>query len=222
MDLKFKCRNCGKVGNADIKRSADFFHAPWYIDKKGLKHNIIYCRSCGAVHDTIGALPPMSIISLLLKKVPSKVVFTYDFSSIKKITQINNPDFPSLRNFFYTPLINVIDEDNRLSETDYENFTKKPTLNFLLDCLRDDSWIVRREAAIALKNFKSEKMLKPLIDALKDKHWDVRRYVAIALGELENKKALEPLKEAYYKETWEHLTRKEIEKAINKINIKNS
>ncbi len=94
---------------------------------------------------------------------------------------------------------------------------EEPTIDFLLECLTDKNYIIRKEAIIALRRFKDKQTVEPLIKALKDKHWDVRRNAAITLGETGNIKALEPLNKLLERELWEHLVREEAKIAINKI-----
>jgi len=51
--------------------------------------------------------------------MPSKIVATYDFSEFKEITEMNDPDIPSLRSM--NPFIlTAMEEDGRLSEDELE------------------------------------------------------------------------------------------------------
>jgi len=164
------------------------------------------------VYDTIGSFA--APIKLLFSRMPSKVIAVYEFSEFKKITKINNPDFSGLHSM--NPyIINTMIKDGRLIED--EDLIEEPTVDFLLECLTDKNFIIRKEAIIALRRFKDKQTVDPLIEALKDKHWDVRRNAAIALGELGDYKALEALNKLLARETWEHLVRKEAKAAINKI-----
>jgi len=177
-------------------------------------HGCLYCRSCGAVHDTIG--PFLGAIKLLFGRMPSKVVAVYEFSEIKKITKINNPDFSGLRSM--NPyIINAMVDDGRLTTEDDDLLEEEPTVDFLLECLKEENFIVRREAIIALRTSKNKQAVKPLIEALRDKHRDVRRNAAITLGEIGDVKAIEPLRELIRTETWEHLVRKEATIALEKL-----
>lgn len=213
MELKFTCRKCGKTGFADLSRETDFVHAPWYTDYKGLKHNCIYCRSCGAVHDTIGSL--LGPIKLLFSRIPSKVIVTYEISAFKKLTRINNPDFITLTSV-HPYILEAMEADGRLTE-DEELTDEEPSVDFLLECLTDKNFIVRREAIITLRRFKDKRVVDSLIKALKDKHWDVRRNAAITLGDIGDSKAIGPLSELLGTETWEHLVRKEARIALEKL-----
>ena len=210
--MKFRCRICGKSGSvACATRSLPFLHCRWYIDYKGLIHSSLYCRSCGTVYDTVGSYS--APIAILFGRLPSKIIATFRFPAIKKLTRINNSDCPSLRSM--NPyIINVMEEDGRLID---DETLKEPTEDFLIECLKDENFIIRKEAIIALRRFKGKKGIDPLIEALNDKHWDVRRNAAITLGEMGDKKALEPLNKLLDKELWEHLVREEIKLAINKI-----
>ena len=211
MKQRFRCKICGKVGNVACAKSLPFLHCRWYKDYKGLIHGSLYCRSCGTVYDTIGSF--LAPIAILFGRFPSKIIFTYKFSVIKKLTRINNPDCPSLRSM--NPyIVNVMEEDGRLTD---DEILKEPAEDFLIECLKDENFIIRKEAIIALRRFKGKKGINPLIEALNDKHWDVRRNAVITLGEMGDKKALEPLDKLLDKELWEHLVREEIKLAINKI-----
>ena len=164
------------------------------------------------MHDTTG--PLLGVIKMLFGRVPSKVLGVYEFSEFKKITKINNPDFSGLRSM--NPLIiALMIEDGRLTED--EDLTEEPTVDFLLECLTDNNFIVRREAIIALRRFKDKRAVAPLIEALKDEHWDVRRNAAITLGEIGDSKAIEPLSELLRTEIREHLVRKEAKIALEKL-----
>jgi len=146
--------------------------------------------------------------------MPSKVVAVYEFSEFKKITKINNPDFSGLRSM--NPFIlEAIFKDSRLTED--EDLAEEPTADFLLECLTDKNFIIRREAIIALRRFKDKQRVDPLIEALKDENWDVRRNAAITLGEIGDTKAIEPLSELLEAEKWEHLVRKEATIALEKL-----
>ncbi len=212
MKNKFTCKKCGQTGESACSKEVSFLHCSWYRDYKGLIHGCLYCRSCGAVYDTIGSL--LSLIKLLFGRMPSKVLCVYEFSGFKKITKINNPDFSGLRSM--NPfIINTMIEDGRLTEED--DLIEEPTIDFLLECLTGKNFVVRREAIIALRRFKDKQAVGPVIKALKDKHWDVRRNAAITLGEVGDSKAIEPLKELLRTETWEHLVRKKARIALEKL-----
>ena len=147
MRNKFTCKKCGQTGESSCSKELPFLHCSWYRDYKGLIHGCLYCRSCGAVYDTIGFL--VAPIKLLFSRMPSKVIGVYEFSEFKKLTKINSPDFSGLRSM--NPyIINAMIEDGRLTE-DEGLIEEEPTVDFLLECLTDDNSIVRREATIALK-----------------------------------------------------------------------
>lgn len=212
---KFTCKKCGQTGGSACSKGLSFLHCSWYKDYKGLIHGCLYCRSCGAVYDTVGS--PLSLIKLLFGRMPSKVLCVYEFSEFKKITKINNPDFSGLRSM--NPfIVNTMIEDGRLTEED--NLIEEPTIDFLLECLDDKNFIIRREAVIALRRFKGKQVVDPVIKALKDKHRDVRRNAAIALGEIGDHRAIEPLRELLRTETWEYLVRKEAGMALEKLENK--
>lgn len=212
MKNKFTCQKCGQTGGSACSKQLPFLHCSWYRDFQGLIHGCLYCRSCGAVYDTIGSFS--ALIKLLFSRMPSKVIAVYEFSEFMKITKINNPDFSGLRSM--NPyIIDTMIEDGRLMGD--EDLMEEPTVDFLLECLTDKNFIIRKEAIIALRRFKDNQTVDPLIKALNDKHWDVRRNAAITLGEIGDKKALEPLNKLSERELWEHLVREEAKTAINKI-----
>lgn len=209
MKLKFTCKNCGKIGFADLSRATDFVHAPWYTCK-GLQHNCIYCRSCRAVHDTTGS--PVGLIKLLFGRIPSRVEATYETSVFKKLIKMGNPDFATLASL-HPIVIKAMIEDG----LDIESIDEEPTVDFLLECLKDKNHIVRREAIISLGRLKDKRAINPLIESLKDKNWDVRRCAASTLGDMGDSKAIEPLSELLMTERWEHLVRKEVKIALEKL-----
>ena len=53
---------------------------------------------------------------------------------------------------------------------DDETLIEEPTEDFLIECLKDENFIIRKEAIIALRRFKGKKGINPLIEALNDKH----------------------------------------------------
>lgn len=213
MKNKFTCKKCAQTGESACSKEFPFLHCSWYRDYKGLIHGCLYCRSCGAVHDTIGSL--LGPIQLLFGRMPSKVVAVYEISAFKKLTRINNPDFPSLRSM--NPFIlTAMEEDGRLTE-DEDLVEEEPAVDFLLECLTDNNFIVRREAIISLRGFRDKRAVDPLIAALKDENWDVRRNAAITLGDIGDSKAIGPLNELLITERWEHLVRKEAAIALEKL-----
>ena len=214
MKLKFTCRNCKKTGFVASIKESDFIHVPWYTDYKGLIHGCLYCRSCGAVHDTIG--PLLGAIKYLFRRVPSKVTGTYEFSAFKRLLIINNPDFITPIRLPYD-VVEAMIEDGRLAEEDDALSGDAPTLDFLLECLTDRNSIVRREAIISLRRFKDKQAVGPLIEALKDRSWDVRRNAAITLGDIGDSEAIEPLNELLRAERREHLVRKEGTVTLRKL-----
>ena len=216
MKNRFTCKKCGQTGESGCSKEFPFLHCSWYRDFKGLVHGCFYCRSCGAVYDTIGSL--LAPIKLLFGRMPSKLIGVYEFSEFKKLIKINNPDFSCLRSM-NPSIINTMIEDGRLTEKD-DDLIEEPTIDFLLECLSGKNFIVRREAIIALRRFKDKQLVDPVIKALKDEHWDVRRNAAITLGETGDSKAIEPLRELLETETWEHLVRKEAKLALEKLKSK--
>jgi HEAT repeat protein len=66
-------------------------------------------------------------------------------------------------------IVDTLIEDGRLTD-DEALMGGEPTVDFLLECLEDKSWEVRREAAIALERFEDKRIIDSLIKALKDKH----------------------------------------------------
>ena len=214
MKNRFTCKKCGQIGGSGCSKQLRFLHCSWYRDHKGLIHGCLYCRSCGAVYDTIGSL--VAPIRLLFSRMPSKVLAVYEFPDFKKITKMNNPDFSGLRSM--NPyIIKAMEEDGRLAEEDEDLIDEEPTVDFLLECCASDNFIIRREAIIALRRFEDKRAVGASVEALKDESWDVRRNAAITLGEIGDSKAIEPLSELIRTETWEHLVRKEARIALEKL-----
>jgi len=204
MKLKFSCKICEKRG--------PFVHAYWFTDERGLEHGLLYCRSCGGVHESMGS--SLGVIKLLMGRFPAEVIAVYDLATFQKLLKISNPDF-------ITPAglpgatVEAMTADGRLLDEDLT--TARPALDFLLECLADRDHIVRREAIIALARFREKRVVEPLIEALKDENWDVRRSAAIALGELGDRKAKEPLNELLNTETGEYPVREEAAIALKKL-----
>lgn len=106
----FICQFCGAKGDSRCSRNAPFPHCSWYQDDKGLIHGCLYCRSCGAIYDTIGSL--IAPIKLLLGRMPSKIVARYDFDTIKRLTEDEASEIPSLRTM--NPyILEIMEEDGR-------------------------------------------------------------------------------------------------------------
>ena len=217
MGLKFTCKKCGKTGFAACSGELPFLHCSWYRDYKGLVHGCLYCRACGIVYDTVGSL--LAPIKMILGKMPSTIIATYQFSDLVKLTKMNNPDFPNLRSMNPYVLM-AMEEDGRFKES--EDITEDSTLDFLLECLSDDNFIVRRESIIALRRTEDKRAIEPLIRALKDKHWEVRRNAAIALGEIGDTRAIEALNQLLLNEKWEAYVRKEALIALEKVKSKST
>lgn len=192
-----------------------FAHGPWYQDKKSLFHNCVYCRCCGAIHDTIGSFPLIGLIKMALGRVPSKVILTYDPSSFRKIVKMNNPEFPVNVDSIHPLILEAMLEDERLSEEDLAGHP--PTMDFLIDCTQEKDWIVRREAVAGLARFRTKEAVDIAIGMLHDKHWDVRKYAARTLGRLGDLSAIDPLKELLHREVWEYFVRKEAILALKKL-----
>jgi HEAT repeat protein len=69
----------------------------------------------------------------------------------------------------------------------------EPAVEPLIAALRDDLWIVRKNAAWALAELRDARAAEPLIAALKDQAWQVRAHAAVALGEQRGAAVAEPL-----------------------------
>lgn len=202
MTFEFTCPNCKNTGLAACSNELPFLHCSWYRDYEGITHDCIYCRSCGAIHDTIGSL--LGVIKRLFGRDPSEVVATYDISVFRKLTKINNPNFLGLRSI--NPcIISAMKEDGRLAEN--EDLMEESTIDFLSECLKDEDYIVRREAVVALEKFKEDKRaVDLLIESLGDKHWDVKRNAAIILGNLRSEEEISPLEKPLEVEKWQYFS----------------
>lgn len=145
MKARFTCQFCGATGDSRCSRDVPFPHCSWYQDYKGLVHGCLYCRSCGAVYDTIGSL--ITPIKLLFGKMPSKIVAAYHFQTMMKLTIIGNQETPSLRSM--NPFIlSMMEEDGRLER--FEDIDEEPSLELLKKYSSDNNPIVRLEAERAL------------------------------------------------------------------------
>lgn len=66
-------------------------------------------------------------------------------------------------------------------------------IDTLIDTLRDNNKLVRREASTALSKM-GDKVVEPLINILDDDDWRVRGAAAWALGKIGDKRAIGPVK----------------------------
>jgi HEAT repeat protein len=66
-------------------------------------------------------------------------------------------------------------------------------LGALTDALRDESWLIRNEAAVSLARIKHEMSIEPLIRMLKDEKHHAREEAAWILDEMRREEATEPL-----------------------------
>lgn len=219
MKLKFTCRKCKITGFASLSKQSPFVHCHWYMDNKGLVHNCIYCRSCGALHDTVGPFfIPVGLIRLLFRRVPSKVTATFEISEAKRLARINNPGFPSLRGI-HPYILEALIEDGRLSED--EPFDE-PDLGFLRACLDDTNFMVRREAIIAFRRINNEQTKNILLEMMKrEDNWRVRKEIVLTLGEIGDIEIFGYLNRMLQSGKWkDHLIRKEIVMALAKLKRK--
>ncbi len=211
MVLRFTCQNCKRSGALTSSKESPFIHAPWFIDDNGWQHNSIYCRACGAVHDVVASL--LGIFKLVIGRLPLKVATTLDIEAIKKLTIINNPGVPNLRSL--NPyILAAMKEDGRIGDDDLK---REPSLDFLLQCLKDENRLIKREAIVALRRFQDKRAVEPLIEALKDKSWEVRIDAAITLGELGDSRAVEPLNELIIRDVYKPAIKREAMLALEKI-----
>ena len=86
MKFRFGCPICGKVASQKNTDITPFVFAYWYTESSGLQHGCLYCRSCGAVHDTVGTI--LGGLKLLLGVFPSKVVITYNSETFKQKVEL--------------------------------------------------------------------------------------------------------------------------------------
>lgn len=151
--LTFKCKKCGAKGSAFLSCDTPFIHAPWYVDSKGLNHGFLYCRSCGAVYDTIGSL--LGPIKMIIGQIPSKIVASYDFFTFRKVMRISG--YGILAELHPVVLESMAD-DGRLADVDDSLIGKEPSEELLKEYLDDEDPIIRGLAAEAL----AAKALEPL------------------------------------------------------------
>ena len=82
MRFKFSCHVCGKGGSQENTSTTPFVFAYWYTESSGLQHGCLYCRSCGAVHDTVGTI--LGGLKVLFGGFPSKVIASYDSDNFQQ------------------------------------------------------------------------------------------------------------------------------------------
>jgi len=115
-------------------------------------------------------------------------------------------------------IFNAMEEDGRLTpdEDKDEDLTEEPTVDFLLECLTDNNFIVRKEAIIALGRYDGNKVVDALIEMLKDKNWEAKKNAALTLGDLGDDRAIKPLEELITG-TWDPLVIDAATKALKKL-----
>lgn len=69
----------------------------------------------------------------------------------------------------------------------------REAIDLLVEALEDSDEDIRREAALIFKEVGDETTIEPLVRALSSSDWFVRRNSALTLGELGNQKAIQPL-----------------------------
>jgi hypothetical protein len=144
MKAIFKCHYCKTEGDSRCSTQVPFPHCGWYRDFKGLIHGCLYCRNCGAIYDTVGSITP---IKLLFGKMGSKIVASYDFETMVKLTHIGNPETPTLRSM--NPIIlDIVGEDGRLDLAG--DIEIKASVEELKEYLHDANRLIRAEADLAL------------------------------------------------------------------------
>ena len=82
MKFKFSCHICGKHASQENTSITPFVFAYWYTESSGLQHGCLYCRSCGAVHDTVGTI--LGGLKVLVGGFPSKVVVEYRSETVQQ------------------------------------------------------------------------------------------------------------------------------------------
>ena len=82
MKFKFGCHICDKVASQKNTDVRPFVFGYWYTESSGLQHGCLYCRSCGAVHDTVGTI--LGGLKLLFGGFPSKVIASYDSETFQE------------------------------------------------------------------------------------------------------------------------------------------
>ena len=82
MKFKFGCHVCGKRASQANTSITPFVFAYWYKESSGLQHGCLYCRSCGAVHDTVGTI--LGGLRLLFGGFPSKVIVSYTSETFRE------------------------------------------------------------------------------------------------------------------------------------------
>ena len=146
----------------------------------------------------------LGIMKRIFGKSPCKIVATYDISVFKKLTRINNPNFPGFRSMNLC-IISAMKEDGRLTEN--ENLAEESTIDSLSEYLKDENYIVRREAVIALEKFKEDRRVIDLImKSLEDKHQDVKRNAAVILSKLKSEEEISSLEKPLADEKWQYVS----------------
>lgn len=98
-------------------------------------------------------------------------------------------------------LIRALKHKNRAIRGNAAEALEQIGVEPLIQTLKDEDWIVRKEAAMALGKTRDKRAVEPLIQALKNEDQHFRHDVAKALGEIGNtavQSLIQALKEDYY------------------------
>lgn len=110
---------------------------------------------------------------------------------------------------------------------DIDYLEENKDIDGLIKALKNEDFLIRKDAAIALKKIGDERAVEPLIESLKYEEWEddytiliaVRENSAEALGNIGDRRAVEPLIQALSEDTDEEV-RWKAASALGKINDK--
>ena len=88
MKFRFLCRIYNKRASQENTAITPFVFTYWHTESSGLQHGCLYCRSCGAVHDTVGTI--MGGLGLLFGSLPSKVIVSYTSDTFQREVDIGD------------------------------------------------------------------------------------------------------------------------------------
>ena len=154
----FTCRKCGEKAIVPCAELVPFVHSRWYVDEQGLVHGCLYCRVCGTIYDTVGSRWP----KFLWGRMPSDVVCTYELTAIRRLIRMGDLSrFPGVPDMVFL----CMGDDGRFAD-DSDEWRGEPTVEFLMECVKDDNPIVRREALGALALIADDETIRYILDTV--------------------------------------------------------
>jgi len=136
----------------------------------------------------------MDLKNLLGLKKPDikKMEMEHDIEGLTKLLKFENDESVRREAAFSIGKITGPNTDSKTKIEDSEISESEPSVEDLIDSLKDDNLNVQKNSAMALVDI-GEPAVKPLIKSLETKKWRARWYAVEILGEIGDKAAVDPL-----------------------------